>query len=347
VLSEGQNLQDAGVLINFDLHWNPVRMIQRNGRVNRLGSVFDEVSVFNMKPESELDGYLRLIQRLQGKIDIIRNTIGTDTPVLEEPENPIEYTDSLSEIYSHDLQKRMKALDDAEKASDYLLSEDEFVMDLKKFKADARYSEAYKEQIFSISNGKWAVFPNDGEKKPAIMGLSSLTSGDGQVVGHQFVELDAAVRTVKAVSSLQALSYLRTSDSDNKRIQDRSHVDKQSAMSLIERGSKSYSDEEETGALVGQEMDVLRILFGLSYSEEEINLVRDGFKTKDVFFKRQIDTIKRQLMLKNNRGENFQDETRAILAKAKEIAEKKRENVIERPDSAYVVLVYLDWKMNA
>jgi ERCC4-related helicase len=347
VLSEGQNLQDAGVLINFDLHWNPVRMIQRNGRVNRLGSVFDEVSVFNMKPEAELDGYLRLIQRLQGKIDIIRNTIGTDTPVLEEAENPIEYTDSVSEIYSHDLQKRMKALDDAEKASDYLLSEDEFVMDLKKFKADAKYSDVYKEQIFSISNGKWAVFPNDGSKKPSIMGLSSLMSADDEVIGHQFVELDAAVKTVKAVSSLQALSYLRTSDNDNTRVHDRSHIDKQAAKNLIERGSKSYSDEEETGALVGQEMDVLRILYALSYSEEEINLVRDGFKTKDIFFKRQIDTIKRQLMLKSNRGENFQDETRAILAKAKEIADKKRESVIARPDSSVVVMAYMDWKMNA
>jgi hypothetical protein len=146
---------------------------------------------------------------------------------------------------------------------------------------------------------------------------------------------------------LQALSYLRASDSDNKRIHDRSHLDKQAAKSLIERGSKSYSDEEETGALVGQEMDVLRILYGLSYSEEEINLVRDGFKTKDVFFKRQIDTIKRQLMLKSNRGENFQDETRAILAKAEEIAVKKRDSVVARPDSAYVVMAYIDWKMNA
>jgi ERCC4-related helicase len=346
VLSEGQNLQDAGVLINFDLHWNPVRMIQRNGRVNRLGSVFDEVSVFNMKPESELDGYLKLIQRLQGKIDIIRNTIGTDTPVLEEPENPIEYTDSLSEIYSHDLQKRMKALDDAEKASDYLLSEDEFVMDLKKFNADTRYSEEYKKQIFSISDGKWAMFPNDGNKKPSIMGLSSLTTGENVVIGHQFVEIDAAVKTVKAVSSLQALSYLRTSDKENYRIIDRSLLDKQGAKNLIERGSKSYSDEEQTGALVGQEMDVLRMLFGMTYSEHEINLVRDAFKTKDVFFKRQIDTIKRQLMLKSNRGEGIQEEARAILAKAKEIADKKREEIVARPDSASLVLAYIDWNMN-
>mgnify|MGYP002375017272 CR=1 FL=1 len=55
---------------------------------------------------------MKLIQRLQGKIDVIRNTIGTDTPVLDEPENPIEYTDSVSDIYSADFQKRMKALEE-------------------------------------------------------------------------------------------------------------------------------------------------------------------------------------------------------------------------------------------
>ncbi len=347
VLSEGQNLQDAGVLINYDLHWNPVRMIQRNGRVNRLGSVFEEVCVFNMKPESELDGYLRLIQRLQGKIDIIRNTIGTDTPVLKEPENPIEFTDSINDIYSHDLQKRMKAMDDAEKAADYLLSEDEFVSDLKRFKADPNFSDEYKEQIFAMSSGKWAVFPSDGQKKPSIMGLSVLTAGDDVVIGHQFVELDPGIRTVKAVSSLQALSYLRTSDSDNKRTQDRSRVDRQAAKKLIERGSKSYSDEEETGVSVGQEMDVLRIIYGLGHSEEEINLVRDAFKTKDVFFKRQVDTIKRQLMRKSKRGDNIQEEVRDILLKAAEINRTKRDVEKIKADSAEVILIYMDGKLNA
>ena len=98
---------------------------------------------------------------------------------------------------------------------------------------------------------------------------------------------------------------------------------------------------------MGQETDVLKILFGLGYSEEEINLVRDAFKTKDVFFKRQIDTMKRQLMLKHKRGENFLDEIKAILTKAKEVAEKKQENSITRPDSAHLVLAYLDGRMNA
>lgn len=347
VLSEGQNLQDAGVLINFDLHWNPVRMIQRNGRVNRLGSVFDEVSVFNMKPESKLDGYLRLIQRLTSKIDIIKNTIGTDTPVLDEDENPIEYTDSLTEIYSHDLQKRMKALDDAEKASDYLLSEDEFVMDLKRFQADPNFTEEYKNQIFNISRGKWGILPATDRKRPAIIGMTSFIDAAGEVIGHQFVELDSTVQTVKAVSPLQALEYLRTSSSDNSRVLDRNKIDKASAKALVERGSKSYAETEVVGALVGQEKELLRILYSMSYSEEEINLVHDAFKTNDVFFKREIDQLKRQFMRKHGRAENFQAEAKSLLAKSREIANTKRESKASKAENSILQMVYIDGKLNA
>jgi ERCC4-related helicase len=347
VLSEGQNLQDAGVLINFDLHWNPVRMIQRNGRVNRLGSIFDEVNVYNMKPESELDGYLRLIQRLQGKIDIIRNTIGTDTPVLDEVENPIEYKDALSEIYSHDIRKRMKALDDAERAGDYLLSEDEFIMDLKKFYADPAFTDQYKEQIFEISEGKWALFPKDAGNNPPIMGLSALSIGTGEVAGYQFVELDGAVKTVRAVSPLRALALLRTSAENNLRTIDKNKIDRPSAQSLIERGAKSYSEAEETGALIGQENEVLHILYKLEYSEDEINLVRDGFKTNDVLYRRQIDTIKRQLMTKSKRGESFQNETRDLLAKAVEIFKNRHEESGVKIENSRFVMGYIDGKLNA
>lgn len=346
VLSEGQNLQDAGVLINFDLHWNPVRMIQRNGRVNRLGSEFDEVSVFNMKPESQLDGYLKLIQRLQGKIDIIRNTIGTDTPVLEEPENPIEYTDALSEIYSRELHNRMKALDDAEKAADYLLSEDEFVMDLKKFISDPNFEEDYKKKIFGIPQGKWCLFPQSDAKAPAIMGLSALFSEDDAIIGHQFVELDAAVKTVRAVNSLHALELLRTSSTDNTRLKDVSRVDRVAAKQLIERGSLSYSDTEETGALIGQEGDVLRIMFEFGYTGDEIDMVRDGFKTKDVFFKRDMERIKRRLMQKYKRGENTQDEIRSIVEKAKKVLSQQRADVRTEADTSKLLLAYMDCKLN-
>ncbi len=68
VLSEGQNLQDCGVLINYDLTWNPIRLVQRNGRIDRIGSPHSEIGIYNMFPEEELEGLLHLIERLTTRI---------------------------------------------------------------------------------------------------------------------------------------------------------------------------------------------------------------------------------------------------------------------------------------
>ncbi len=62
VLSEGQNLQSAQYLINYDLHWNPTRMIQRAGRIDRIGSQFNEIFIFNFFPEDELEELLKLVK---------------------------------------------------------------------------------------------------------------------------------------------------------------------------------------------------------------------------------------------------------------------------------------------
>jgi ERCC4-related helicase len=349
VLSEGQNLQDCGILINYDLHWNPVRMIQRNGRVNRLGSDFPEVNVINMKPESELDGYLKLIQRLQGKIDIIRNTIGTDTPVLDEPENPIEYADAVSDIYSKDLQKRMKALEDAEKAADFLFAEDEFVMDLKTFYADPQFTEEYKKEVFGISPGKWGVLPKLelGEKpKSAVIGLSSLLNTDGEVANHQFVEVNPQTMTVNAIGTLQALDHIRTGLTQNERSRDASSIDKVASKSLMLKGALAYGDNDEVGALIGQENTVLQILYQNEYSEDDINLVRDAFKTKDTFFRKEITSIKTKIMTAHKNGSNNQPFLKEIITKASEIADNKADDIILRPASAALVLAYMDETLN-
>ena len=88
VLSEGMNLQKARYLINYDLHWNPTRMIQRAGRIDRIGSPFDEIYVYNFFPEEELEGLLRLVEILQNKIRNIDSSIGLDATVLGEEVNP-------------------------------------------------------------------------------------------------------------------------------------------------------------------------------------------------------------------------------------------------------------------
>ncbi|MBA3944848.1 MAG: helicase [Herpetosiphonaceae bacterium] len=101
VLSEGQNLQDAAVLINYDLHWNPVRMIQRAGRIDRVGSPHAELLIVNCFPEEELERLLGLIARLQVRITAIGRNLGNDASILGE----VVTEKSLDEL------KRLRAAD--------------------------------------------------------------------------------------------------------------------------------------------------------------------------------------------------------------------------------------------
>ena len=88
VLSEGQNLQDCGYLVNYDLHWNPTRMVQRAGRIDRIGTKFDTLWIYNMFPEEGLERLLRLVQSLSEKIADIDRTGFLDASVLGETVHP-------------------------------------------------------------------------------------------------------------------------------------------------------------------------------------------------------------------------------------------------------------------
>ncbi len=88
VLSEGQNLQTAKYLINYDLHWNPTRMIQRAGRIDRIGSPYKKIFVYNFFPEDELEELLKLVEILQNKIIDIDKSVGLDQTILGEEIHP-------------------------------------------------------------------------------------------------------------------------------------------------------------------------------------------------------------------------------------------------------------------
>jgi superfamily II DNA or RNA helicase len=86
VLSEGMNLQDCDTIINYDLHWNPVRLIQRFGRIDRIGTDFEVIRGFNFLPEAGLDRNLGLRQILRRRIQEIHDTIGEDSAILDSAE---------------------------------------------------------------------------------------------------------------------------------------------------------------------------------------------------------------------------------------------------------------------
>ena len=101
VLSEGQNLQDCGLLINYDLHWNPTRMVQRAGRIDRIGSEFPVLWVYNMFPDAGLERLLRLVESLNNKISQIDRTGFLDASVLGETVHPQNFN-TLRRILEED-----------------------------------------------------------------------------------------------------------------------------------------------------------------------------------------------------------------------------------------------------
>ena len=86
VLSEGLNLQDCDKVINYDLHWNPVRLIQRFGRIDRIGSEHDVIYAYNFLPETGLERNLGLRDKLARRIQEIHETIGEDAAILDPGE---------------------------------------------------------------------------------------------------------------------------------------------------------------------------------------------------------------------------------------------------------------------
>lgn len=88
VLSEGQNLQDCGYLVNYDLHWNPTRMVQRAGRIDRIGTNFELLWIYNVFPDQGLDRLLGLVQSLSLKIADIDRAGFLDASVLGETVHP-------------------------------------------------------------------------------------------------------------------------------------------------------------------------------------------------------------------------------------------------------------------
>jgi superfamily II DNA or RNA helicase len=97
VLSEGVNLQDADLLVNFDLPWNPMRIVQRIGRLNRIGSE-NKVKVINLSPDSTLDQFLNLIKILKHKVDMIEALLGKEMAILSSDNEKIKAEDIGEEI---------------------------------------------------------------------------------------------------------------------------------------------------------------------------------------------------------------------------------------------------------
>ena len=162
-ISEGQNLQDCDTVMNYDIHWNPVRLIQRFGRIDRMGSRSRAVRMLNYWPTSDMEVYLRLKSRVQARMALADVAASGD-------EDPLTEDDAQLELDFRDrqlLRLREEVLDldgpdDAPAMSDFTL--DYFFAQL------LRYLEKNRQELEATPLGACAVTqPADGPAAPGVI----------------------------------------------------------------------------------------------------------------------------------------------------------------------------------
>ncbi len=337
ILSEGQNLQDAGIIINYDLHWNPVRMIQRNGRINRIGSNYENVYIYNMRPEFKLELYLKLVKRLESKIEMISNTIGSDQSVLGEVENPIDFVESIKDLYSDDEQKRIQALTTIEEKSDLLMAEDDFILDLKSFEKSDHFPIEYKKSIYDIPLGKWGVIPSYKTNYFPVMVLSHLLKDDTYLY-PQFIGMDKDSANIHLIPYLEALNILKTEVTDNERFKDNISVKKES---IVNKASdiEAYTFTPAEESAKGLNIKLLRLMSELNYDIEDIEIVDEALNTKNYHEKRNIIKLVRKISRSQKENKPYYDDLTKLIIIARDIKDNKEEPIL--PNNVKQILYYV------
>lgn len=153
-VSEGQNLQDCDMVVNYDIHWNPVRLIQRFGRIDRIGSRNQEVKMVNFWPMAELDLYINLQGRVESRMALVTASATGDDHLAQGTEIS---DDTPREEHFRDTQLRhmrdgvldLDELDDGVTLSDFSL--DDFLAQLM------NYLEQNRQQLENAPLGVYAV----------------------------------------------------------------------------------------------------------------------------------------------------------------------------------------------
>lgn len=252
-LSEGQELAYCGIIINYDLHWNPVRMIQRNGRINRLGSNFDEIYIYNFRPEEELEAYLLLVRKLEAKINLIRYTIGSDQSVLDE--EPIS-----TAIHRRPLQQRRESTDKSIwenfRTLELLAVDNLFLDDLRDFDESEIFSDEYKEIVRTIPKGKWARIIQ--QNKDLAFDHVAHILDDKDTSGYFVGFLDAS-EAGERIATSEGLLLIRSTKENNERYLDtfRSKVEFENKVRLYIQESDIPSNNPITQYNVNQTQAII------------------------------------------------------------------------------------------
>lgn len=209
ILSEGLNLQDAAYILNYDLHWNPVRLIQRFGRIDRLNTLHREIYAFNFLPDPKLDQHLGIEQTLRERIEEIHQSIGEDAPILDPEEQLNEK--AMYAIYEGD-GAALESFEEAEDEYDSLgiQAAEDFIRKLER--EEPELMAKIKRLPNALRTARRLSWPQPQDsplaqlnEKPAIFFFGKagdfqklyLANADGKIIAEDQMAATAAIRCTR------------------------------------------------------------------------------------------------------------------------------------------------------
>ena len=159
-ISEGQNLQDCDYLVNYDIHWNPVRIIQRFGRIDRIGSKNKYIQLVNFWPDMDLDEYINLKSRVETRMKIsVMTSTGDDDLINAEEKGDLEYRRAQ-------LKRLQEEVVDIEDMSTGISIMD---LGLNEFRLDLLEYMKHHDDVESAPHGMHAIVPAATDTPPGVI----------------------------------------------------------------------------------------------------------------------------------------------------------------------------------
>jgi hypothetical protein len=285
VLAEGLNMQDCDIILNYDLHWNPVRLIQRFGRIDRIGSEHDVIWGMNFLPETGLERNLQLATVLKHRIQEIHDTIGEDAAILDRSERLNE--GAMYSIYEGQ-SNQLSLFDDEDKAELIDLNEAEELLrslqqdDPEEFKRIGELRDGIRSGMRSTA-GDMYVFCQAGRFQQLF-----LVGSDGGIISRDIPKVLGAIKAAPDVPAPHSLP-----DGYNAAIM-------RIKQRFVEEAQHRKAQHEHTTSLSPAQRYVLRelrVAFSQSEDEEmkaQINLLEQAFRlTPTAAITRELNPLRR------------------------------------------------------
>lgn len=241
-ISEGQNLQDCDICINYDIHWNPVRIVQRFGRIDRIGSKNGCIQLVNFWPDISLDEYINLNKRVSARMTIVNATATADDNIISNENEEMDYRkEQLKKLQEGTLQD-LEDVDGNISITDLGLND--FLMDAMAYKKEHGEPKGVTKGLHAVV----AADESKGIEKGVIFVLCNRNNGvninkqnrlhpfylvylkENGEVKYNHLDVKSVLDVLRATSKGKTEPILELCHSFNKETKDGAKMDKYNAL---------------------------------------------------------------------------------------------------------------------